>query len=188
MTTTMKNTGLKRICVYCGSTTGRNPLYAEAANRLGSAIAAAGLGLVYGGGTSGLMGIIAQAAINKGGHVTGIMPTALVDIENAFYGISEYHEVNDYHERKMLMFKSSDAFIALPGGPGTLEEIIEQLAWAELGHHQKPIFIVNINGYWNRLLDLLKQMDKESILNFHHKAKYIVVDEPEEAVEMFLNM
>lgn len=185
--TSVKNTGLRRICVYCGSSNGRNPTYAEAANRLGCAIAAAGLGLVYGGGTSGLMGIIARAVISSGGHVTGIMPTALVNIENAFYEISEYHEVDSYHERKMLMFNLSDAFIALPGGPGTLEEIIEQIVWAKLGYHQKAIFIVNINGYWNRLLEFLKQADNETT-SFNDEAKYIVVDEPEDAVEMFLNM
>jgi hypothetical protein len=167
---------------------GRDPRYAEAALRLGHTIAAAGLGLVYGGGASGLMGVLAKAAISKGGHVTGIMPSSLVNLEDAFYDVSEYHEVSNYHERKKLMFESSDAFIALPGGPGTLEELIEQLAWAELGYHQKPIFIVNVNGYWDRLLDLLKQMDKEPALGVSHEAKYIVVDEPEEAVEMFLNI
>lgn len=184
----MEEIRLRRLCVYCGSTPGKNPIYGEVAKRLGSTIATAGLGLVYGGGGNGLMGMVARAVMEKGGHVTGIIPTHLVDIENGFCDVNEYHVVSHFHERKMLMFQLSDAFIALPGGPGTLEELVEQLAWVEHGHHKKPIFIVNTNGYWNRFLDMLKQMSKESFGNIKYESKYIIVKEPEEAVEIFLNM
>lgn len=186
--TISKEIKLKRLCVYCGSNSGGNPVYIDAAKRLGHTIAMSGLGLVYGGGENGLMGVVAKAAIEKSGHVTGIIPTSLIDIENAYRDVNEYYEVDSYHDRKMLMFKLSDAFIALPGGPGTLEELVEQLAWTELGHHHKPIFIVNTNGYWSWLLDMLKQMRTNLFVSFAHKAKYIVVDEPEEAVRMFVTM
>ncbi|MDJ1473225.1 LOG family protein [Xanthocytophaga flava] len=176
---------IKRICVYCGSSTGKNPIYTMVASQLGNAIAAAGLGLVYGGGSSGLMGTVARAVINRGGYVTGIIPTSLVNVENALYDINEYIEVSNFHERKMQMFKLSDAFIALPGGPGTLEEIAEQLAWSYLGIHEKPIFIVNTNGYWNPLIDLLKKTQTYFCHNRNNKANYIIVKDPEEAINIF---
>lgn len=185
--TSIPKLALKQACVYCGSTSGNDPSYAEAARTLGGAIAKAGLGLVYGGGNSGLMGILATAAMNVGGKVTGIMPRSLIGIEGAFLEISSYHEVRSYHERKMQMCNLSDLFIALPGGPGTLEELVEQLAWAELGYHTKPIFIVNVDGYWNPLLALLKQMYERLPGSMNCPSKYVVVNRPEEAVELFVD-
>ena len=184
----MKKKVLQNICVYCGSCNGKNEIYMNAADRLGTNIAMAGLGLVYGGGANGLMGIVAKSAISNGGYVTGVMPTSLVDIETAFRSANDYYEVDNFHERKMLMSKLADAFIILPGGPGTLEEFIEQLAWVELGYHEKPIFVVNTNGFWDPLLGLLKQIDKIVSLNGNRKTNYIVVDEPEQAIELFLSM
>ncbi|WP_448698233.1 TIGR00730 family Rossman fold protein [Mucilaginibacter sp. AW1-3] len=181
----MKNKSIKRICVYCGSVNGKNPIYSDIANRLGCAIGKAGLNLVYGGGINGLMGIVSKATMDNGGHVIGIMPTELLSgIEDVFHNISKFYEVSSFHERKMLMFKHADVFIALPGGPGTLEELSEQLAWAALGHHNKPIFIINIKGYWDPLLTLLDQMNQYSA----YPLKYLAVSSPEAAIKMLLNL
>ena len=121
-------------------------------------MAEAGIGLVYGGGGNGLMGTVAAAVLDHGGHVTGIIPASLLELENALDNISERYVTNGFHERKMLMFNLSDGFVALPGGVGTLEELVEQLTWAQLGHHDKPIFIVNTKGYWNLLLQMFDSM------------------------------
>lgn len=183
----MERGGLIRICVYCGSTTGHNPIYADAARLLGEALAVAGLGLVYGGGKSGLMGILATTVRGKGGHVIGIMPSSLVTVENAFYEASEYIEVGNFHERKLLMSKMADAFIVLPGGPGTLEELIEQLAWSTLCIHDKPVFIVNTNGFWSPLIALFGRLHNRPA-GADHKPGFIVVDEPDQAVKLALGL
>ncbi|PZR39736.1 MAG: TIGR00730 family Rossman fold protein [Azospira oryzae] len=177
---------LRKICVYCGSTTGSNPAYIEAAKRLGYSIAQAGLGMVYGGGQSGLMGVVAWAVREKGGHITGIIPASLVENEQVFFDADEYHEVNSFHERKMLMYQLSDAFIALPGGPGTLEELIEQMAWSQLGLHNKPIFVINTKGFWNPLSEFLKIAAKVPGAGTEHKRECEFMDDPESAVESFL--
>ena len=148
------NKKTKRLCVYCGSGSGLDPAYKAAAAKLGRDMAEAEIGLVYGGGGNGLMGAVAAAVRDHGGHVTGIIPASLLELENALESISERYVTNGFHERKMLMFNLSDGFVALPGGVGTLEELVEQLTWAQLGHHDKPIFIVNTEGYWNLLLQL----------------------------------
>lgn len=171
-----------KVCVFCGSTIGANPAYAESAILLGSLIGSSGLGLVYGGGGSGLMGLLAKSAMQHNGYVIGIMPSALVTDENAMYQINEYRQVDSFHERKRLMSDLSDVFVALPGGPGTLEELIEQLAWSEMGLHDKPIFLLNTNGYWNPLIKLLETLGTSK----DKKKKYFIVDSPKEVVHQIL--
>jgi uncharacterized protein (TIGR00730 family) len=186
MTRTMKHLERRNICVYCASDAGSDVVYTETAIRLGHAIAEADLGLVYGGGANGLMGSVARAAFEKGGQVTGIIPDSLREIGSGLHFVSTTRHVSGYHERKALMCEISDAFVALPGGPGTLEEVIEQIAWASSGLHAKPVFLINVRGYWNPLEALLEQMANEPGLGGAPVTRPVVVDEPEEAVAIFL--
>ncbi|MGD9867498.1 MAG: TIGR00730 family Rossman fold protein [Hyphomicrobiales bacterium] len=149
---------VNNICVYCGSGPGTNPAYAECARILGRDMAKAGIGLVYGAGGRGLMGEIARAVLDNGGHVTGIIPDFLVHTEHAMRDLDNLIVTPSMHERKRLMFERSDAFIALPGGVGTLEELVEQLTWSQLGQHTKPIVLADIEGFWRPLLKLLAHM------------------------------
>jgi uncharacterized protein (TIGR00730 family) len=149
---------IKKICVYCGSGPGTNPKFVETAVDLGKAMAESGIGLVYGGGSIGLMGAVAKSVLDHGGHVTGIIPEFLTKRENALAGAQELIVTHDMHERKRLMFERSDAFVALPGGIGTLEELVEQLTWQQLGRHTKPILLANVDGFWEPLLTLLTHM------------------------------
>ncbi len=149
---------LRTICVYCGSGPGTNPHFMDAARALGKTLAESGIGLVYGGGSIGLMGAIANAALDHGGHVTGIIPGFLKARELALTRVQELIVTRDMHERKQAMFDRADAFVALPGGIGTLEELVEQMTWAQLGRHAKPILLVNIDGFWEPLLDLIAHM------------------------------
>jgi uncharacterized protein (TIGR00730 family) len=149
---------IRTVCVYCGSGPGTNPRFMEAAVALGKALAENGVGLVYGGGSIGLMGAVARSVLDHGGTVTGIIPEFLTKRENALGGAQELIVTADMHERKRLMFERSDAFVALPGGIGTLEELVEQLTWAQLGRHSKPILIADIDGFWEPLLALLTHM------------------------------
>ena len=181
------NKKTKRLCVYCGSGSGLDPAYEAAAAKLGRDMAEAEIGLVYGGGGNGLMGAVASAVVDHGGHVTGIIPASLLELENAAGNISERYVTNGFHERKMLMFNLSDGFVALPGGVGTLEELVEQLTWAQLGHHDKPIFIVNTKGYWNLLLQLFDSMRAQHFIRAGLELPYIVVDNAEDVVPEFLN-
>jgi len=151
-------TDIKTVCVYCGSGPGTNPHFVEAAQAFGKTLAASGVGLVYGGGSIGLMGAVAAATLEHGGRVTGIIPDFLVKREHAMTGAQEMIVTHDMHERKRLMFERSDAFVALPGGIGTLEELVEQLTWQQLGRHSKPILLANIDGFWEPLMDLLAHM------------------------------
>lgn len=143
------------LCVYCGSRPGENPLFAEAAHAVGAWIGERGGQLVYGGGRSGLMGIVADATQAAGGRVVGVIPQALVDKEHARHACDELHIVQNMHERKALMAERSDAFVALPGGIGTFEELFEVWTWRQLGYHDKPIGILNAGGYYDGLLDFL---------------------------------
>ena len=177
---------ISSICVYCGSGSGRNPVFAESARTLGRMIAEAGLRLVYGGGGSGLMGEVARAAQAAGGKVTGIIPRSLTGREHAYLEVDDYIVVETLHERKMLMFERVEAFVALPGGIGTLEELVEQLTWVQLAIHRKPIILANINGYWNRLLALLEQMEAETFLRAGLKPRFTVVDKVEDIVPLLL--
>ena len=156
---------LQSICVYCGSNNGVDPDYAVAAKELGHAMAEAGIRLVYGGGSVGLMGILARTVLQSGGQVTGIIPQFLKDREVMLREVSDLVVTNDMHERKRIMFERSDAFVALPGGIGTLEEVVEMMTWAQLDRHAKPILIANINGFWDPLVALFRHMTDEGFLN-----------------------
>jgi uncharacterized protein (TIGR00730 family) len=149
---------VRTVCVYCGSGPGTDPAFAEAAAALGREMAANGIGLVYGGGNIGLMGIVARAVLDHGGHVTGIIPEFLKTRERMLEDVQETLVVPDMHTRKRLMFERADAFVALPGGIGTLEETIEQMTWAQLGRHKKPILLANIKSFWDPLCALLEHM------------------------------
>jgi uncharacterized protein (TIGR00730 family) len=149
---------IKTVCVYCGSGPGTNPRFAEAAEGLGRIFAENNVRLVYGGGSVGLMGAIAKSVLDHGGSVTGIIPDFLRARENALTKVQEMIVTPDMHERKRLMFERADAFVALPGGVGTLEELVEMLTWQQLGRHAKPILLANIDGFWEPLLALLAHM------------------------------
>jgi uncharacterized protein (TIGR00730 family) len=149
---------IKTVCVYCGSGPGTNPRFIEAASALGKALAQNGIRLVFGGGSVGMMGAVASAVLDHGGSVTGIIPDFLTTREHALNRVQETIVTPDMHERKRLMFERSDAFVALPGGIGTLEELVEQLTWKQLGRHAKPVLLANIDGFWEPLLALLAHM------------------------------
>ena len=149
---------IKTVCVYCGSGPGTNPRFMESAKALGKALAEGGIRLVYGGGSVGMMGAVATSVLDHGGMVTGIIPGFLTAKENALKRVQEMIVTPDMHERKRLMFEHSDAFVALPGGIGTLEELVEQLTWQQLGRHSKPVLLANIDGFWEPLLALLTHM------------------------------
>ena len=149
---------IKTVCVYCGSGPGTNPQFMESAKALGKALADGGIRLVYGGGSVGMMGAVATSVLDHGGMVTGIIPGFLTAKENALKRVQEMIVTPDMHERKRLMFEHSDAFVALPGGIGTLEELVEQLTWQQLGRHSKPVLLANIDGFWEPLLALLAHM------------------------------
>ena len=149
---------IRTVCVYCGSGPGTNPQFMEAAQAFGKTLAENGIGLVYGGGSVGLMGAVAASVLDHGGHVTGIIPEFLKAKENALKRVQEMIVTSNMHERKQLMFDRSDAFVAFPGGIGTLEELVEQLTWAQLGRHNKPILMANIDGFWEPLLGLIDHM------------------------------
>jgi uncharacterized protein (TIGR00730 family) len=158
MTTKIMATKIRTICVYCGSGPGTNPRFVEAAKAFGKSLAENGIRLVYGGGSIGLMGAVATSALEHGGSVTGIIPDFLTARENALTRVQEMVVTPDMHERKRLMFERSDAFVALPGGIGTLEELDEQLTWKQHGRHTKPVLLANIDGFWEPLLALLAHM------------------------------
>ena len=178
--------GIRSICVYCGSGEGTNPAYAAAADTLGRALAAGGIGLVYGGGSLGLMGRIARAVLGGGGRVTGIIPAFLTEREQMLREADELIVTEDMHQRKMLMFEKSDAFVALPGGIGTLEELVEQLTWVQLGRHEKPVLVANIEGFWNPFLELLACMRKDAFIRPDLEVKFGVVDRAEDIVPALL--
>jgi uncharacterized protein (TIGR00730 family) len=174
-----RSTELKTICVYCGSGAGINPAYAEAARALGRVLAEEGIGLVYGGGSLGLMGETARSMIRHGGRVTGIIPAFLSQREHMLLEAHELVVVENMHQRKHLMFLKSDAFVALPGGLGTLEEFVEQLTWAQLEQHQKPIVLANIDDYWSPLLSQFAAMRTEGFIRRGLELHLEVVDSVE---------
>jgi uncharacterized protein (TIGR00730 family) len=149
---------IKRICVYCGSNPGHDPRFVAAARRFGEILAANRIGLVYGCGSTGLMGTVARAVHDHGGEITGVIPEFLKAQERMFTDADEIIVTKDMHERKGLMFDRADAFVALPGGVGTLEEVVEQLTWAQLGRHKKPILFANIAGFWDPLIAMLDHL------------------------------
>ncbi|MBE9016757.1 TIGR00730 family Rossman fold protein [Chroococcidiopsis sp. CCALA 051] len=155
---------MESICIFCGSSTGNRSIYQEAAQAMGEAIARRGLSLIYGGGNVGLMGMVADAALAAGGEAIGVIPKFLVDKEIAHNGLTQLHVVDSMHDRKALMTELADAFIALPGGYGTLEEFCEILTWAQLGLHQKPQGLLNVEGYYDPLLQLFDRAVTEDFL------------------------
>ena len=173
---------LRAVCVYCGSGTGQNPSYGVAATVLGQDLARRGITLIYGGGGLGLMGRVAKATIAGGGHVTGIIPEFLRSKEKALDSVDDLIVTSDMHERKRLMFEKSDAFVALPGGIGTLEELVEQLTWAQLGRHTKPIILANIDGFWTPFLELLAHMKAETFIRAGLDVRFTVVSRAEQII------
>jgi uncharacterized protein (TIGR00730 family) len=182
MNDTGARSGLRTICVYCGSGAGRNPVYAEAARTFGHILAESRIGLVYGGGSIGLMGEIARSVIDHGGHVTGIIPAFLSEQEIMLAEAQELIVVDGMHQRKQLMFAKSDAFVALPGGLGTLEEFVEQLTWSQLGQHEKPIVLLNVEGFWDPLLVLLDRMGAERFIRRGLDLNLLVADRVEDII------
>lgn len=176
------------ICVYCGSSPGQNGAYVEAGHRLGRAIAEAGLRLVYGGGTRGIMGAVSQGAIEAGGKVTGIIPRFLIDKEAPDNGeaLDELIVTDNMHQRKHAMFEKSDAFVTLPGGIGTLEEIVEMMTWAQLGHHAKPMVFGNIDGFWSPMIGLIDHMKAQGFIHTANKVKPLVIDAIDDIVPAIL--
>jgi uncharacterized protein (TIGR00730 family) len=175
---------IRNVCVYCGASAGSDPRFTQAADVLGAALAHAGMGLVYGGGDLGIMGQVARATLAAGGHVTGVIPKFLMRRENALLEAQDLVLVEDMHERKRMMFDRADAFVALPGGIGTLEELAEQLTWAQLQQHQKPILIADVAGFWRPLLGLLAHMRNFGFLREGNDVHYIVAEKAEDIVPM----
>jgi uncharacterized protein (TIGR00730 family) len=177
---------IRNICVYCGSAEGDDPRYAMAAETFGRILARAGVGLVFGGGSCGLMGVTARATLNAGGRVTGVIPSFLDQREIALHGLTDLIVVEDMHTRKRLMFEKSDAFVALPGGVGTLEELTEQLTWIQLGRHTKPLVIANIGGFWRPLLTLFAHMHNSGFIREGYDVRYLVAERVEDILPMIL--
>ena len=168
-----------RLCVFLGSSPGRSPVYREAAERFGTLLATRGIGLVYGGGTVGLMGAIADAACAAGGEVIGVIPDALRAREHDHQGITELHVVQTMHERKALMAKLADGFVCLPGGIGTFEELFEVWTWAQLGYHAKPCGLLDVAGFYSRMSGFIDYVVEEGFLQPRHRAMLLVEREPE---------
>jgi uncharacterized protein (TIGR00730 family) len=175
---------VRNICVYCGSSKGADPVYETAARKLGGAMASAGIGLVFGGGATGLMGAVASAVLANGGKARGIIPDFLVGREGLLPGLDDCVIVAGMHERKRLMFKHADAFVALPGGMGTLEELAEQLSWVQLERHTKPVVIADIGNFWKPLLDLFAHMRERHFIYPPFEVRYLVAEKIEDILPM----
>jgi uncharacterized protein (TIGR00730 family) len=171
---------IKSICVYCASGPGKVPAFMDAATSFGRLLAHRGLRLVYGGGSVGLMGALAESVLDNGGTVTGVIPDFLVNREHMLVRVQERIITRDMHERKRIMFDRADAFVALPGGIGTLEELVEQLTWAQLGRHRKPILILNMQGFWDPLCSLIEQMKKLDFIRADLPFELLVAEKVEE--------
>jgi len=176
---------MNRVCVFCGSSSGARAEYARAAAETGELIARRGLGLVYGGGHVGLMGVVADAALRTGGRVVGVITQSLKDHEVAHTGLTELHVVRTMHERKALMASLSDGFLVLPGGIGTLEEFFEVWTWGQLGEHAKPVGLVNAGGYYDGLVRFLDAMRAEGFLKPKHREMLMAADSPSDVLDAF---
>jgi uncharacterized protein (TIGR00730 family) len=181
---------IKNVCVYCGSSLGNNPVYLEGANVFGRSLAREKIALIYGGGGIGLMGAVASACLEGGGTVTGIIPDFLVEREQALSfdekGIKVNHTVivtKDMHVRKRTMFERADAFVAMPGGIGTLEELVEQMTWVQLGQHKKPLLLLNLNNFWAPLLHLIEHQQEQGFIR-PGSFRFLVAEQPEQIVPM----
>ena len=173
---------INSICVYCASGPGTNPAFMEAATKLGRILAENNIRLVYGGGSVGLMGALAESVLEHGGSVIGVIPDFLVNREHMLLRVQERVITPDMHGRKRVMFERADAFVALPGGVGTLEELVEQLTWAQLGRHKKPIMILNVASFWDPLCLLLEQMEKLDFIRAGLPVNLLVADRVEEVL------
>ncbi len=177
---------MKRICVFCGSSPGTNPLYVEAARRLGRTLARRGIGLVYGGSGVGLMAAVADSALEAGGEVVGVIPRALQLRELAHNGLTTLHVVGSMHERKAKMAELAHGFVALPGGMGTFEEFAEVLTWAQLGLHERPCGLLDVAGYYRPLVAFFDHAETEGFIKPLHRKLVLVAEEPEALVDQFL--
>jgi uncharacterized protein (TIGR00730 family) len=174
---------VKRLAVYCGSRLGADPVFAETARALGAEMARRGIGLVYGGGRLGLMGVVADAVLAAGGEAYGVIPQALIDLEVAHSGLTELHVVQTMHERKARMTDLTDAFVALPGGIGTLDELFEAWSWNALGYHAKPFALLNVGGFWDNLVELMDHVEASGFMSAARRAQLIVADGIGEAID-----
>ena len=174
---------VKRLAVYCGSAPGTRPVFAEATCATAAAMSAAGVDLVYGGGRLGLMGLIADSVLELGGFVYGVIPQALVDIEVAHLGLTELHTVANMHERKAKMTDLADAFLALPGGVGTLDELFEAWSWNALGYHAKPFCLLNVDGFWDGMIEFIDHATASGFLSAQRREQLLVASTPGEALE-----
>ena len=168
---------MKRIAVYCGSATPADPVYIESARTVGRTLAERGIGLVYGGGKLGLMGAVADSALAAGGEVIGVIPTALVNAEVAHRGLTELHVVDTMHERKARFTELADGFVNLPGGTGTMDELWEALSWAQLGYHADPIGLLNVAGYYDKLIDFWQHMGRVGFVRAQHQGLLLIDDD-----------
>ncbi|QIF02757.1 TIGR00730 family Rossman fold protein [Roseimicrobium sp. ORNL1] len=171
---------MHRVCVYCGSSFGNDPAFTEAAVAVGRELAAQGLGLVYGGGSVGLMGTVADAVLEGGGQVIGVIPRKLVELEKEHRGLTKLIETDTMHERKRLMMEHADGFLVLPGGYGTLEELFEVIAWLQLGFHHKPVGLLNVDGFYDLMLAQLDHMTAKGLLKPMHRAMLLVATDAKE--------
>lgn len=171
------------LCVYCGSREGNDPSYVDAAESFGARLGERGYDIVYGGASIGIMGAVADSAMSAGSHATGVMPESMIDEELAHQGLDDLRIVNSMHERKATMADLSDAFVALPGGLGTLEELFETWTWAQLGYHQKPCSVLNINGYWSPLLQMIDHAVDSGFVDEMYRRMLVVGDEPDDLLD-----
>lgn len=177
---------MRRVCVFCGSKVGHNSLYRDAAQTLGKLLVERGLGLVYGGGSVGLMGVIANAVLAAGGEIIGVIPEMLATKELLHTGVQQMHRMQSMHARKAKMAELSDAFIALPGGYGTFEELLEMITWSQLGIHRKPVGLLNVAGYYDPLVQFVDHAIAEGFIKPKHRELIVVADTPESLLDKIL--
>ena len=175
---------IRCLAVYCGSASGSDPLFAEAARATAEAMVGAGVDLVYGGGRLGLMGLLADRVLELGGRVYGVIPHALVDLEVAHTGVTELHKVANMHDRKAKMTDLADAFLALPGGIGTLDELFEAWSWNALGYHKKPFCLLNVGGFWDGLIEFIEHAAASGFLSEQRRRQMLIAQSPEEALKL----
>jgi hypothetical protein len=180
----VKDKRLERLAVYCGASMGSDPRFAEGAARLGRRMADRGVDLVYGGGHRGLMGVVADSVLGGGGRAYGVIPQALVDLEVAHRGLTELHVVTSMHERKAMMADLADAFVAIPGGIGTLDELFEAWSWNALGYHAKPFALLNEDGFWDELIAFLDTATASGFVSPARRAQLLVARDPDEAIDL----
>jgi uncharacterized protein (TIGR00730 family) len=180
----LKGTKVQRLAVYCGASMGSDPRFAEQARRLGERMGARGIDLVYGGGHRGLMGVVADTVLGAGGRAYGVIPQSLVDLEVAHQGLTELHTVTTMHERKAMMTELADAFVAIPGGVGTLDELFEAWSWNALGYHAKPFALLNEDGFWDELIAFLDTATASGFLSPARRAQLLIARTPDEAIDL----